>query len=134
MEPMKKSLSVKTEQKIELKDVTREVRRAVGESGVKSGLCIVFNPHTTAGLVINENADSDVATDLENAFEALVPSISFRHSEGNSPGHLLSCLSNHSLQILIEDGDLQLGRWQGIYFCEFDGPRHRQLWVKVIEG
>lgn len=130
----KKSLSVRTERQIQLKDVTAQVVQIVRESGVKDGLCVVFNPHTTAGLAINENADPDVATDLEHAFEAMVPAIHFRHAEGNSPGHLLSCVSNHSLQILVEEGELQLGRWQGIYFCEFDGPRHRQLWIKVIEA
>lgn len=134
METMKKCLSVKTERKIQLKDVTHEVRNAAAESGIKDGLCVVFNPHTTAGLVINENADPDVARDLENAFEAMVPSISFRHSEGNSPAHFLCCVSHHSLQILVEGGELQLGRWQGVYFCEFDGPRHRHLWIKMIEA
>ncbi len=129
---MKKSLSVKTDRKIQLKDVTGQIQQAVADAGVQDGICVVYNPHTTAGLVINENADPDVARDLENAFEAAVPSISFRHSEGNSPAHFLCCVSHHSLQILVEGGELQLGRWQGVYFCEFDGPRHRQLWVKTI--
>jgi secondary thiamine-phosphate synthase enzyme len=83
-------------------------------------------------LVINENADPDVATDLERAFEKIVPNVSFNHIEGNSPSHFLSCVTGPSLQIFIEDSRLQLGRWQGIYFCEFDGPRQRNVWVKTF--
>jgi secondary thiamine-phosphate synthase enzyme len=132
MKPMKKTLSVKTERRIQLKDVTRQIQEALNETGIQDGICVVYNPHTTAGLAINEDADPDVARDLESAFEALVPSVPFRHSEGNSPAHFLCCTTNHSLQILVEGGQLQLGRWQGVYFCEFDGPRHRQLWVKTI--
>ena len=129
---MKNKLSVRTERKIQLRDITRQVAQVVAESGIQDGVCVVYNPHTTAGLVINENADPDVARDLEQAFDALVPSIPFRHAEGNSPAHLLCCLTHHSLHILVESGSLQLGRWQGVYFCEFDGPRHREVWVKVI--
>ncbi len=131
---MTTQLSVPTERRIQLRDVTGQVREAVRDSGIRSGLCVLFCPHTTSGLAINENADPDVATDLERAFEAMVPQVPFRHVEGNSPAHLLSCLTRPSLQILIENSQLLLGRWQAIYFCEFDGPRRRELWVKVIEG
>jgi secondary thiamine-phosphate synthase enzyme len=131
---MTTQLIVPTERRIQLRDVTRQVREAVRDSGIRSGLCVLFCPHTTSGLAINENADPDVATDLERAFEAMVPQVPFRHVEGNSPAHLLSSLTRPSLQILIEDSQMLLGRWQAIYFCEFDGPRRRELWVKVIEG
>ncbi|GAB4238000.1 MAG: secondary thiamine-phosphate synthase enzyme YjbQ [Acidobacteriota bacterium] len=127
-------ISVPTERTVQLKDVTRAVSEVVRNSGVQSGLCVVFCPHTTAGLAINENADPDVASDLERAFQAVVPRIPFRHAEGNSPAHLLSCLTRHSLQLIIAGGSLRLGRWQGIYFCEFDGPRRRSLWIKILEG
>ena len=129
---MKTQLPVLTERRIQLRDVTRQVREIIRDSGVRSGLCVVFCPHTTAGLAINENADPDVARDLEKAFEAMVPQVPFRHVEGNSPAHLLSCLTRHSLQLLVGDSELLLGRWQAIFFCEFDGPRRRELWVKVI--
>jgi secondary thiamine-phosphate synthase enzyme len=132
MDHMKSEVGISTQKRIQLTEITRQIQAAVERSGVRSGICVVFNPHTTAGLAINENADPDVASDLERAFEAMVPSISFRHAEGNSPAHLLSCVTRPSLQIIVEDGRLQLGTWQGIYFCEFDGPRHRKVWVRVI--
>jgi secondary thiamine-phosphate synthase enzyme len=125
---------VPTERRIQLRDVTRQVRDAVRDSGIRSGICVVFCPHTTAGLAINENADPDVATDLERAFEAMVPQVPFRHMEGNSPAHFLSSVTRPSVQILVEDSQPLLGRWQAIFFCEFDGPRRRELWVKTIEG
>jgi len=131
---MKEGIAVRTTRSIHLTDITHQVQEAVTRLGHSEGICVVFCPHTTAGLAINENADPDVASDLEAAFGAIVPKIPFRHSEGNSPAHLLSCLTRHSLQIIVENGRLQLGRWQGIYFCEFDGPRLRQVWVKVVPG
>lgn len=131
---MKKRLSVPTSGRIQLKDITAEVQAAARESGITDGLCIVFCPHTTSGLAINENADPDVGRDLERAFNEVVPRIPFDHMEGNSPAHFLSCITRHSLQILVEGGRLQLGRWQGIYYCEFDGPRQREVWVKFLEG
>lgn len=131
---MNTRLSVPTERRIQLRDVTRQVRDAVRDSGIRSGICVVFCPHTTAGLAINENADPDVATDLERAFEAMVPQVPFRHMEGNSPAHFLSSVTRPSVQILVEDSQPLLGRWQAIFLCEFDGPRRRELWVKTIEG
>jgi len=131
---MKKQISVPTSRKLELRDITRSVRQTVQETGVHEGICVVYCPHTTAGLVINENADPDVASDLERAFSKLVPDIHFNHMEGNSPAHFLASVTRPSLQIIVENGQLQLGRWQGLYFCEFDGPRQRRVWVKVIPG
>jgi secondary thiamine-phosphate synthase enzyme len=131
---MKIEMAVPTSGKIQLRDVTREVAEIVRASDVSEGICIVYCPHTTAGLVINENADPDVASDLERAFEKMVPDVRFDHMEGNSPAHFLSSVTRPSLQILIENSRLQLGRWQALYFCEFDGPRQRKLWVKVLRG
>ncbi len=131
---MKHEFAVRTNRKIQLQDITNAVADIVRSSGIKQGICVVYCPHTTAGLVINENADPDVASDLERAFERLVPSVRFDHSEGNSPAHFLSCVTRPSLQILIEHSELQLGQWQALYFCEFDGPRNRRVWVKVVAG
>jgi len=131
---MKHELGVPTNRKIQLVDITTNVSEIVRSSGVEDGICVVYCPHTTAGLAINENADPDVASDLERAFEAAVPSVRFDHAEGNSPAHFLSCVTRPSVQVLVENSRLQLGRWQALYFCEFDGPRHRRIWVKMIKG
>jgi len=126
-------LRVKTERRTQLVDVTREVERAVEKAGVSAGICCIYVPHTTAGVMINEHFDPDVATDLEGVFERLVPkSGPYRHSEGNSDSHAKAALTGTSQMIFVEDGKLALGRWQGVFFCEFDGPRERKLWVKVL--
>jgi secondary thiamine-phosphate synthase enzyme len=131
---MKKEISVPTNRKIQLVDITRQVSGVVAESGIREGICVVFCPHTTAGLVINENADPDVASDLERAFDEVVPKIRYDHNEGNSPAHFLCSVTRPSLQVIIENGKLQLGTWQALYFCEFDGPRRRKAWIKIMEG
>lgn len=117
-----------------MREITAEVQKTVREQGLENGFCIVYCPHTTAGLAINENADPDVCSDLVRAFEAAVPKVRFDHAEGNSPAHFLSCLVGSSVQLLVENDRLQLGRWQGIFFCEFDGPRERSVWVRCVEG
>lgn len=127
-------LRVKTERRTQLVDVTREVERAVEKAGVSAGICCIYVPHTTAGVMINEHFDPDVATDLEGVFERMVPkSGPYRHSEGNSDSHAKAALAGTSQMIFVEDGKLALGRWQGVFFCEFDGPRDRKLWIKVLE-
>ena len=131
---MKHELGLATSRKIQLRDITGEVSEVVRSTGVEEGICVVYCPHTTAGLAINENADPDVASDLERAFEAAVPPVRFDHAEGNSPAHFLSSITRPSLQVLVENSRLQLGRWQALYFCEFDGPRQRRVYVKVIKG
>ncbi len=114
-------------------DVTNEVQRAVQESGVKTGVCYVYVPHTTAGVAINEHADPEVAVDVEAVLERLVPHRGpYRHSEGNSDSHVKTVLTSTSQTIFVENGELVLGTWQGIFFCEFDGPRDRQLHIKVV--
>jgi len=127
------SLRVKTVRRTQLVDVTEEVERAVAKAGVESGLCYVYVPHTTAVVTINEHFDPDVATDLEGVFERLVPrSGPYRHSEGNSDSHAKAAMTVTSAMIFVESGKLALGRWQGVFFCEFDGPRERKMWVKVV--
>jgi len=114
-------------------DITDKVRDAVRQSGVFDGMATVYCPHTTAGVTINENADPDVARDLLLALNETYPDRpEFRHSEGNSAAHLKASVIGSSVNVMIDDGKLVLGRWQGIYFCEFDGPRMRRFSVKVI--
>lgn len=127
-------LRVKTGRRTQLMDVTDLVERVVAKSGVLSGICYLYVPHTTAGVMINEHFDPDVATDLEGVFERLVPrSGSYRHAEGNSDSHAKAVLTGASQMVFVEGGKLILGQWQGVFFCEFDGPRERKLWVKILE-
>ena len=116
-----------------LVDITGQVQKAVRDSGVSEGTALVFVPHTTAAVTINENADPDVLHDLRLALAALVPKLPYRHGEGNSPAHLKSSLFGCSQLVPIVGGKLALGTWQGIYFCEFDGPRRRNFQV-VVQG
>jgi secondary thiamine-phosphate synthase enzyme len=114
-------------------DITAKVKSAVDESGVQNGLCVVFVPHTTAGVTINENADPDVVYDFLLGMDKAYPDRGeFRHGEGNSSAHLKTSAVGASETIIIEGGKLLLGQWQGIYFCEFDGPRNRTFYVKVM--
>jgi secondary thiamine-phosphate synthase enzyme len=127
-------LRIKTGRRTQLVDVTEEVKQVVAASGVVSGVCYLYVPHTTVGVAINEHFDPDVATDLEGLFERLVPrSGPYRHAEGNSDSHAKAVLTGASQAIFVDDGKLMLGQWQGIFFCEFDGPRERKLWVKILE-
>ena len=128
-------LSVRTGKHTQMLDITRDIQKAITESGVKEGICTVFIPHTTAAVTINENADPDVVRDFTTEINKIVPwEDGYHHMEGNSAAHLKSSMIGFSEQILIEDGRLVLGVWQGIYFCEYDGPRTRKVYVKIIEG
>ncbi len=122
---------IETYKKCALISINKQVREAVSKSGVKQGLATVYSPHTTAGITINENADPDVATDLLAALEAQVPDVDFRHGEGNSDAHLKTTLTGVFACIPVENGEPVLGTWQGVYFCEFDGPRRRRFYVSV---
>jgi len=116
----------------QLIDITSRVREAVTASGIREGLCTIFIPHTTAAVTINENADPDVVRDFLYELDKIVPwQDGYRHAEGNSAAHLKSSLIGVSKQVLIENGRLMLGTWQGIYFCEFDGPRTRRVLVRI---
>lgn len=125
-------LSVKTNSRTELIDITAKVQAVVSKGGVKSGVCFVYCPHTTAGLTINENADPSVKKDITDTFNKLIPaSRAYAHNEGNSDSHIKAAVFGSALTIFIEGGVLQLGIWQGIYFCEGDGPRSREVWIKL---
>ena len=114
-------------------NITTQVREAVSKSGVSSGICVIFCPHTTAGITINENADPDVVTDMLVGLDAAFPDrADYRHFEGNTTAHLKASTVGSSATVIIENGKLVLGTWQGIYFCEFDPPRNRKFYVKVI--
>lgn len=126
-------LDVKTNRKVEFIDVTGNVQQVVSREGVEEGVCYLFVPHTTAGITINENADPSVVRDIAMALSKLVDPMSYEHVEGNSPAHVKSSLVGCSLTIPVENGKLALGTWQGIYFCEFDGPRSRKLYVNVLK-
>ena len=129
---MIKRLSIRTSSRMQFLDITGQVQDAVKESGVSDGICTVSVPHTTAGITINENADPDVTRDIMDTLERLVPRKGdYRHTEGNADSHVKASLMGFSVDVLVEGGRLVLGTWQAIYFCEFDGPRTRQVLVRV---
>ncbi len=126
-------LGVKTARRTELRDITREVEKLVVASGCQSGVCYLYVPHTTAGITINENDDPDVPRDIEATLDRLVPKDGpYKHWEGNADSHIKATIVGCSRSVPIEGGKLVLGRWQAIFFCEFDGPRDRQVNVKII--
>ena len=127
-----KTFIVNTNHKEELIDITAKVRDALQELKISDGICVFFVPHTTAGVTINENSDPDVRDDIIKGLK-VIPSSGYRHSEGNSPAHIKASLIGSSVTIIVKQGKLLLGTWQGVYFAEFDGPRKRSVWVKVIE-
>jgi len=132
---MVKTLSIRTGGRTQFLDITSQVQRAVEESGVKEGICVVYVPHTPAAVTINENADPDVVSDILKEINKVIPfSDNYDHLEGNSAAHIKASLFGPSEHIIIESGRLLLGTWQGIYFCEFDGPRSRKVIIKIIEG
>ncbi len=128
--------SIRTRQRSEMIDVTDRVQKALHVQGVKDGIAIVYIPHTTAAVTINENADPDVKHDLLKKLEEVIPNREtyYQHGEGNSDSHLKTQLTGNSVMVIIDEGKLVLGTWQGIYFCEFDGPREREMLIKIIEG
>jgi secondary thiamine-phosphate synthase enzyme len=114
-------------------DITQEVQSIVNKSGIKNGICYVFIPHTTAGVSINENADPDVKSDMLMVINKVIPlHDSYQHMEGNSAAHIKASLFGNSETVFLKEGRLQLGTWQGIFFCEFDGPRTRQVWINIL--
>ncbi len=128
-----KVLEIQSRKQVEMIDITREVCAVVREQGIAAGLAVVFTPHTTAAVTINENADPDVCHDMVMAINRLVPmQDGYRHLEGNSAAHLKSSLVGVSEALIVSNGEIQLGTWQGIYFCEFDGPRQRRVQVQVV--
>ncbi len=128
------SFAIRTQDREELRDITPDIAKCVRDSSIQNGVCTVYVPHTTAGVTINENADPSVRQDILLALNSIVPdSLPYRHAEGNSPAHVKASLMGPSVQVLIQGGRLALGTWQGIYFCEFDGPRTRRVLVSCRE-
>ena len=128
---MIKELNISTERKEQFIDITKEVQKAISDT--KEGICVVFTPHTTAAITINENADPDVDHDIVMKLKKIASDNSFRHSEGNSDAHVKSSLVGASETVIIKDSKLILGTWQGVKFCEFDGPRQRKILIKIIK-
>ena len=127
------SISVKTGTRIEMVDITSLVQKEVSKSGVTEGICVVFVPHTTAGVTINEGADPDVCHDILAKLSEMVPAhAGYRHSEGNADSHIKASLMGSSVSVIVENGRPVLGTWQKIFFCEFDGPRTRKVYVNII--
>lgn len=132
---MIKELEIKTSRRNELVDITGQVQGIISESKITSGVCVIYCPHTTSGVTINENADPSVKRDLLEFLERNVPhSADYHHTEGNADAHIKASLVGSSVSVLFEKGKLLLGTWQGIFFCEFDRPRARRVWIKLIEG
>lgn len=129
MSPRRTEITIQTRAREEVRDITAHVNEAVRVLGLTDGLVLLFCPHTTAALTVNEAADPDVSEDFCRAFSKMVPNIPFSHGEGNSPAHVRAALLGPSLLLPVEGGRLALGTWQGVYFCEFDGPRRRQVLV-----
>lgn len=126
-------VGISTRSRVEFQEITATVAEAVRASGVQSGVCYLFVPHTTAGITVNEHADPSVVDDIETQLEAMVPQHrNYRHLEGNAPAHIKASLIGSSLALPVDGGRLVLGTWQGVFFCEFDGPRQRHLLIKVI--
>ena len=129
------TINIQTKKRNELIDITDQVRKIVQKESDDNGICIIFCPHTTAGLTINENADPSVKKDILDYLSKLIPeSENFTHSEGNSDAHIKASIIGSSLQVIVEDKRLALGTWQGIYFCEFDGPRSRNIYIHFLKG
>ena len=133
--PAATTITLQTTQRHEMVDITAKVKAALRATGVESGLCCVYCPHTTAGIGVNENTDPSVRTDILSAYTRVIPrDMGFTHGEGNSDSHTQSVLTGAQQTFIVEHGKLLLGHWQAIYFMEFDGPRSRQVHVKVVAG
>jgi secondary thiamine-phosphate synthase enzyme len=131
---MVKYINVKSKSRNEFIDITEMVQDAVKDSGVKNGICYLYVPHTTAGITINEGADPSVKRDILNALSRLIPhEMNYAHREGNADAHIKSTLVGSSVNVIIDDGKITLGTWQSIFFCDFDGPRHRRIAIKFIQ-
>ena len=131
---MVKYINVKSKSRNEFIDITEMVQDAVKDSGVKNGICYLYVPHTTAGITINEGADPSVKRDILNALSRLIPhEMNYAHREGNADAHIKSTIVGSSVNVIIDDGKITLGTWQSIFFCDFDGPRHRRIAIKFIQ-
>lgn len=132
---MVRYINVRSRIRTEFIDITEKVQEIIKEEGVNNGICYIYTPHTTAGITINEGADPSVQRDIQNTLSRLVPfEADYQHREGNADAHIKSTLVGVSKSLFIDEGKLLLGTWQAIYFCEFDGPRHRRVLVKIIKS
>lgn len=128
-----KKLTINTKCRDSMIDITNIINEEINQRKINNGICVVYIPHTTAGITINENADSDVVKDLIRKLDEIIPwNDNYRHLEGNSAAHLKSTICGFSQTLIINDGKLVLGTWQSVYFCEFDGPRVRNFYIKII--
>lgn len=127
------TINITTKARFDIIDITSQIQSCIAKSNIKSGIAVIFIPHTTAGVSINENADPDVVYDLKNIFNNMIPEHNnYKHYEGNSQAHALSTLTSPSLTVIIENGKIILGTWQNIYFMEYDGPRNRKAYIQII--
>jgi len=127
-------IEIQTRAKVDLIDITDQIQNALGETGIEEGICFLFCPHTTAGLVLNENWDPSVEKDVAMLLDRMAPEgLPYRHGEGNSPGHIKSILVGTDHFLFIQKGHLQTGSWQGVFFAEFDGPRRRKIWIRAVQ-
>lgn len=131
---MQKTISIKTSKQEEMLNITEEISKAIKESKVEDGICIIYTPHTTAGITINESTDPDVRTDILLKLNELAEDNRYKHGEGNSDSHVKSTIVGCSKTIIINSNKPLLGTWQAIYFCEFDGPRTRQITIKILKN
>lgn len=131
-----KKFRIQTRSRTDFINIDRQVSELVRESGITEGVVTIFIPHTTAGVTINENADPDVTADMETVLDRMVPwrAADYRHMEGNTAAHVKASMMGASAQVIVSHGALQMGQWQSLYFCEFDGPRNREVWVKGLAG
>jgi secondary thiamine-phosphate synthase enzyme len=128
-------LGVKTSNQIEMLDITSQINTVLQKKEISGGICCIFSPHTTCGITVNEHADPSVALDIIETLDRVIPLYGgYRHLEGNAAAHIKTVLVGSSVQLPAAEGHVQLGRWQGVFLCEFDGPRNRKIWIKVIEG
>lgn len=127
------TINITTKARFDIIDITSQIQSCITKSNIQSGIAVIFIPHTTAGVSINENADPDVVYDLKNIFNNMIPEHNnYKHYEGNSQAHALSSLTSPSLTVIIENGKIVLGTWQNIYFMEYDGPRNRKAYIQII--
>jgi secondary thiamine-phosphate synthase enzyme len=129
---MPRSFHVKTGSRIDMVDITAQIQAAISESGISDGICTIFVPHTTAGIIINEGADPAVCQDIIAKLNEIVPAnAGYQHMEGNADSHIKTALTGSTTSVIVENGRLVLGTWQKVFFCEFDGPRSRQVYIKI---
>lgn len=132
---MIKKLELKTNSRSEIIDITDKIQKVISDSKIKSAICILYVPHTTAGIIVNENYDPSVRADILDYLEKIAPAAArYKHTEGNADSHIKTSMVGSSSTLVIEEGKVLLGSWQGIMFCEFDGPRNRKLVLKILEG